>query len=152
MTAGLAEGCWQNTCWSQHLHVFQNCCWPGSNSTWPPSPESLRRLGTCLDRQRWSQMPFHAPPPPPTQVANEATAAAAAPGHTSPSGLPDTDISLAQALYGTPLVLPNSYLSINNKQTMNEFIIQIDKILKNHPMLSTTLLQTGSCRRTYPRS
>jgi hypothetical protein len=67
-------------------------------------------------------------------------------------GLPDTDISLAQALYGTPLVLPNSYLSINNKQTMNEFIIQIDKILKNHPMLSTTLLQTGSCRRTYPRS
>ncbi len=41
----------------------------------------------------------------------------------------DTNLSPAQALYGTPLVLPNQYLSINNEQTMNEFIIQIDSIL-----------------------
>ena len=41
----------------------------------------------------------------------------------------DTNISPAQALYGTPLVLPNQYLSINDEQTMNEFIIQIDNIL-----------------------
>jgi hypothetical protein len=34
----------------------------------------------------------------------------------------DTNISPAQALYGTPLVLPNKYPSINNEQTMNEFI------------------------------
>ncbi len=40
----------------------------------------------------------------------------------------DTNISPAQPLYGTPLVLPNQYLSINNEQTKNEFIIQIDKI------------------------
>jgi transposase InsO family protein len=46
----------------------------------------------------------------------------------------DTNISPAQALYGTPLVLPNQYLSINNEQTMNESIIQIDNILKNLPM------------------
>jgi hypothetical protein len=46
----------------------------------------------------------------------------------------DTNISPAQALYCTPLVLPNQYLSINNEQTMNEFIIQIDNILKNLPM------------------
>jgi hypothetical protein len=46
----------------------------------------------------------------------------------------DTNISPAQPLYGTPLVLPNQYLSINNKQTKNEFIIQIDKILNNLPM------------------
>ncbi len=43
-------------------------------------------------------------------------------------------VSPAQALYGAPLVLPNQYLSINNEQTMNEFIIQIDNILKNLPM------------------
>ena len=47
----------------------------------------------------------------------------------------DTNISPAQALYGAPLVLPNQYLSINNEQTMNEFIIQIDNILKNLPMI-----------------
>jgi hypothetical protein len=29
----------------------------------------------------------------------------------------DTNASPAQALYGTPLVLPNQYLSINNEQT-----------------------------------
>jgi hypothetical protein len=46
----------------------------------------------------------------------------------------DTNISPAQPLYGTPLVLPNQYLSINNEQTKNEFIIQIDKILNNLPM------------------
>jgi hypothetical protein len=40
----------------------------------------------------------------------------------------DTNISPAQVLYGTPLALPNQYLSINNEHTMNEFIIQIDKI------------------------
>jgi transposase InsO family protein len=46
----------------------------------------------------------------------------------------DTSLSPAQALYGTPLVLPNQYLSRNNEQTMDEFIIQIDSILKNLPM------------------
>jgi hypothetical protein len=46
----------------------------------------------------------------------------------------DTNLSPAQALYGTPLALPNQYLSINNEQTMNEFIIHIDSILKNIPM------------------
>jgi hypothetical protein len=46
----------------------------------------------------------------------------------------DTNISPAQPLSGTPLVLPNQYLSINNEQTKNEFIIQIDKILNNLPM------------------
>jgi hypothetical protein len=40
----------------------------------------------------------------------------------------DTHISLAQALYGTPLVLPNQYLSLKSEHTMNEFIIQIDQI------------------------
>jgi hypothetical protein len=40
----------------------------------------------------------------------------------------DTNIfSPAQALYGTPQVLPNQYQSITNEQIMNEFIIQIDK-------------------------
>jgi hypothetical protein len=46
----------------------------------------------------------------------------------------DTNLSPAQVLYGTPLVLPNQYLSINDEQTINEFIIQIDCILKNIPM------------------
>jgi transposase InsO family protein len=46
----------------------------------------------------------------------------------------DTNISPAQALYGTPLVLPNQYLSINNQQKMNEYIIQIDNILRNLPI------------------
>jgi hypothetical protein len=54
-------------------------------------------------------------------------AALATPGLPVNPLIEDTNISLAQALYGTPLVLPNQYLSINNKQTMNEFIIQIDK-------------------------
>jgi hypothetical protein len=40
----------------------------------------------------------------------------------------DTNISPAQALYGTPQVLSIQYLSINNDETMNEFIIHIDKI------------------------
>ena len=30
----------------------------------------------------------------------------------------DTNISPAQALYGTPLVLPNQYLNISNEQTL----------------------------------
>ena len=41
---------------------------------------------------------------------------------------------LGISLYGAPLVLPNQYLSINNDQTMNEFVIQIDSILRNLPM------------------
>ncbi len=33
----------------------------------------------------------------------------------------DSNISPAQAVYGTPLVLPNQYLSIDDTVTMNEF-------------------------------
>jgi hypothetical protein len=62
----------------------------------------------------------------------------------------DTNISPAQALYGTSLVLPNQYLSINNEQTMNEFIIQIDNILKNLPM--TRHNTAADKERTCPRS
>jgi transposase InsO family protein len=39
----------------------------------------------------------------------------------------DSNISPAQAVYGTPLVLPNQYLSIDDNVTMNEFLIQINK-------------------------
>jgi hypothetical protein len=40
----------------------------------------------------------------------------------------------AKALYGTPLALPNQFLCINNGHTIKDFIIHIDKILKNHPL------------------
>ena len=43
----------------------------------------------------------------------------------------DSNISPAQAVYGTPLVLPNQYLSIDDTVTMNEFLIQINNILNN---------------------
>jgi hypothetical protein len=33
----------------------------------------------------------------------------------------DSNISSAEAVYGTPLVLPNQYLSIDDTVTMNEF-------------------------------
>ena len=46
----------------------------------------------------------------------------------------DTNTSPAQALFGTPLVLPNQFLSINNEETMNTFLTQIDKILKNNSL------------------
>ena len=46
----------------------------------------------------------------------------------------DTNTSPAQALFGTLLVLLNQFLSINNEETMNTFLIQIDKILKNNPL------------------
>ena len=35
----------------------------------------------------------------------------------------DSNISPAQAVYGTPLVLPNQYLSIDDTVTMNEFLV-----------------------------
>ncbi len=38
----------------------------------------------------------------------------------------DANISPAQALYSSPLELPNQ--DISNEHTINEFIIQIDKI------------------------
>ncbi len=43
----------------------------------------------------------------------------------------DSNISPAQAVYGTPLVLPNQYLSIDDNVTMNEFLVQIDNIVNN---------------------
>jgi hypothetical protein len=43
----------------------------------------------------------------------------------------DSNISRAQAVYGTPLVLPNQYLSIDDTVTMNEFLVQINNILNN---------------------
>ncbi len=43
----------------------------------------------------------------------------------------DSKISPAQAVYGTPLVLPNQYLSIFDNITMDEFLVQINKILNN---------------------
>jgi hypothetical protein len=43
----------------------------------------------------------------------------------------DSNISPAQAVYGTPLVLPNQFLSIDNNVTMNEFLVQINNILNN---------------------
>jgi hypothetical protein len=43
----------------------------------------------------------------------------------------DSNISPAQAVYGTPLVLPNQYLSIDDTVTMNEFLVQINNILNN---------------------
>ncbi len=35
----------------------------------------------------------------------------------------DSNIASAQAVYGTPLVLPNQYLSIDDTVTMNEFLV-----------------------------
>jgi hypothetical protein len=43
----------------------------------------------------------------------------------------DSNISPAQAVYGTPLVLPNQFLSIDDTVTMNEFLVQINNILNN---------------------
>jgi len=42
----------------------------------------------------------------------------------------DTNISPAQAVYGTPLVLPNQYLSVDDDVT-NKFLVQINKTLTN---------------------
>jgi hypothetical protein len=67
-------------------------------------------------------------------------AALGAPGPSvTPRG--DANISPAQALYGTPLELPNQ--DINNEHTINKFIIPIDKILKNHPIYA----QAQHCSR-----
>jgi hypothetical protein len=43
----------------------------------------------------------------------------------------DSNISPARAVYGTLLVLPNLYLSIDDTVTMNEFLVQINNILNN---------------------
>ena len=43
----------------------------------------------------------------------------------------DSNISPAQAVYGTPLVLPNQFLSIDDTETMNKFLVQINNILNN---------------------
>jgi hypothetical protein len=43
----------------------------------------------------------------------------------------DSNISPAQAVYGTPLVLPNQFLSIDDTVTMNKFLVQINNILNN---------------------
>ncbi len=48
----------------------------------------------------------------------------------------DSNISPAQAVYGTPLVLPNQYLSIYDTVTMNEFLVQINNILNNSSLPS----------------
>jgi hypothetical protein len=39
----------------------------------------------------------------------------------------DTKHLSSSGLYGTPLVLPNQYLSINNEQTMNELLFKLTK-------------------------
>jgi hypothetical protein len=64
----------------------------------------------------------------------------------------DTNISPAQAFYGTPLVLPNQCLSINNEQTMNEFIFQIEKIKKNLPMTRHNTAVDQELPEDLPRS
>ena len=43
----------------------------------------------------------------------------------------DSNISPAQAVYGAPLVLPNQFLSIDDNETMNKFLVQINNILNN---------------------
>jgi hypothetical protein len=47
----------------------------------------------------------------------------------------DSNISPAQAVYGTPLVLPNQFLSIDDDETMNKFLVQINNILNNSSSL-----------------
>ncbi|MFO0007018.1 MAG: hypothetical protein ACK559_38475, partial [bacterium] len=41
----------------------------------------------------------------------------------------DSNISPAQAVYGTLLVLPNQFLSIDDNETMNKFLVQSLNIL-----------------------
>ena len=43
----------------------------------------------------------------------------------------DSNISPAQAVYGAPMVLPNQFLSIDDNETMNKFLVQINNILNN---------------------
>jgi hypothetical protein len=61
----------------------------------------------------------------------------------------DSNISPAQAVYGTPLVLPNQYLSIDDTVTMNEFLVQINN---NYSLPRHNFAATGSCQRTCRRT
>jgi hypothetical protein len=62
-----------------------------------------------------------------------------------------TSLQLGLCMAHHSLVLLNQYLSINNEQTMNEFIIQIDKKKSSYAQAQHAPLQARSCQRTCPR-